>query len=56
MSNPWDDRIIPGVDCCACGEKATYWEMRVSVHDSVSGFEVISSGFDHPDGTTCEEW
>lgn len=53
---PWDDVLVPDVDCPACGEVGIYWEMRAYVHDSFTGFEVISAGFDHPDGTTCEDW
>lgn len=56
MSKPWDDVVIPDIDCYACGEKATYWELRAHVRDNYLGFEIINAGFDHPDGTTCEEW
>jgi len=39
------------VTCPACGEQGEYWEDRVTVHDSIAGFEVRSAGILHPDGT-----
>lgn len=44
------------VDCPACGDRGTYWEDRVPVHDSIVGFEVREAGIRHSDGRLCTDW
>jgi hypothetical protein len=51
------DRIpTEQVACPACGEQGTYWEDRISVHDSIVGFEIRDAGIEHPNGKVCREW
>jgi hypothetical protein len=55
-----DPRPVDDTDaaatCPACGDKGTYWEDRVPVHDSIVGFEIREAGIEHPDGRLCTEW
>lgn len=44
------------VDCPACGDRGTYWEDRVPVHDSIVGFEIREAGIRHSDGRLCTDW
>lgn len=44
------------IECPACGEPGEYWEDRISVHDSIVGYEIRAAGILHPDGGLCTEW
>lgn len=56
VAKPTQDKEIGVVTCPACGEDGTYWEDRISVHESIAGFEIREAGIQHPDGRLCTEW